>query len=67
MKDVESKKTKWPSEKRRRAVNRGPVELMNLVEWQFRHRPVALRNCRVLFENFCWGLYWRLERARRGR
>jgi hypothetical protein len=50
MKDVKSNKPKWPSEKRRRAVDLGPLELMNLVEWQFRHRPVALRNCRTLFE-----------------
>jgi hypothetical protein len=67
MKDVKSKKTKWPSEKLRRAVDLGPVELMNLVEWQFRNRPVALRNCRALFENFFWRLYRRPERDGKGR
>jgi hypothetical protein len=35
MKDIKSKKTKWASEKRRRAVDLGPVELMSLVDSSF--------------------------------
>jgi len=67
MKDVKDKNTKWPNEERRAAVDRGPVELMNLLEWEFRQRPIALRNYRKRYEDFCLWLYQRLPQVRRGR
>jgi len=48
-----------------RAVELGPVELMALLEWELRRRPVALRNARTKYKEFCVALYRRLEKARK--
>ena len=48
-----------------RAVELGPVELIALVEWELRDRPRALGNARREYIAFCHRLYRRLTRARR--
>jgi hypothetical protein len=47
-----------------RAVALGPVELMNLLEWELRTRPRALRHTRKKYRDFCRCLYRRLQRGR---
>jgi hypothetical protein len=47
-----------------RAVELGADELVNLLEWEFRERPIALRNARERYRKFCAGLYRQLQRGR---
>jgi hypothetical protein len=54
------------SQRKERAVEVGPVELMALLEWELRHRPRALRNIRMKYTQSCLRLYVRLEKARCG-
>jgi hypothetical protein len=54
---------RFPSRAEQRAVELGPVELMNLLEWRLRTRPRALRPQRRKYSQFCLELYRRLRRA----
>jgi len=47
-----------------RAVSLGPVEIMNLAEFQFRNNPNALRTARRLYVDFCLSLLTNLEDGR---
>ena len=46
-----------------RAVSLGPVELMNLAEFQFQDNPNALRTIRASYTDFCLSLLTSLENA----
>jgi hypothetical protein len=48
-----------------RAVSLGPVELMNLAEFQFQDNPNALRTIRRSYTDFCLSLFANLEGGRR--
>jgi len=52
---------RWPSRREERALELGPSELMNLLEWHFRNRPVALRNIRAEYRAFCAKLLAQIE------
>jgi hypothetical protein len=53
---------RFPSRAELRAVELGPAELMNLLEWKLRKRPRALRHARRRYCQFCVALYRNLER-----
>ena|ERR1700730_11857289 len=46
-----------------RAVSLGPLELMNLAEFQFQDNPNALRTIRRSYTDFCLSLLASLENA----
>jgi hypothetical protein len=58
-------KRQFPSFAEQRAVELGPQELMNLIEWQLRRRPRSLRNVRSKYRTFCLDLYKMLKQAER--
>ncbi len=62
-----SAQRKIETERVRRAVEIGPDELMNHLEYQLQHRPRALKNARSRYKQFCVALYRRPEKARGGR
>jgi hypothetical protein len=47
-----------------RAVEVGPVELMNLLEWELRKQPRALRKVRQRYVDLCVALYRGSEKCR---
>jgi hypothetical protein len=54
---------RMPTAKMQRAVELGAIELVALLEWELRSRPVALRHLRDRYRDFCAGLLRQLERC----